>query len=101
MGPVTKGPRGAEQSAPAVLIAFVVGQLAVAALLGVHNLWRRRVDWRGAARLSGGVMMAGVGLWFLAGHHHVSPGDEFLELMAVIGIEGFFALICVVYYVAL
>jgi hypothetical protein len=101
ISPLTKDPYRTDEPGSVLVIAFAMGQLTIAVLLGVRNLWRRRVDWRGAGRLSGAVWIGTVAVWLLAGHHNASFQAEFIGYIAVVGIGSSLALICFLYYVAL
>jgi predicted Ser/Thr protein kinase len=82
-----------------VLIALAI--MAAAALLAVRNLWRRRTDLRGAARLTGAVVAYVVSVWLLAGHHNASFAAESTQVVAILGFACFQALSLGFFYLAL
>jgi hypothetical protein len=61
----------------AALIQIVVlGMFVAAALIARHNLRKGRGDRRGAAQLTGFIMLAAVGVWILDNKHVADPSLE-------------------------
>jgi serine/threonine-protein kinase len=79
--------------------AVFVALLAGLGLLAVRNVRRGRGDLRSAMRLGLAIVGAVVGAWLLGGHH--SPSREMSQLVLLLGVGGWLALLNGLSYLAL
>jgi hypothetical protein len=79
----------------AVLVALLDGLL----LLAIRNLRRGQGDVRGTVRLGLAIVGAVVGAWLLGGHHN--PSREVSQLVLLLGIGAWLALLNSLSYLAL
>jgi serine/threonine-protein kinase len=85
----------------AVLLALVLGILAIAVYMAQRNLRLGRGDRRGALRLAGFMFFAGLIGWMFTAHHIPVPNNEINMIFTSLGLALFFSLLFASFYLAL
>jgi serine/threonine-protein kinase len=90
-----------EEAGNTLWVLIFWGVMTLTVLLAVRNLRLGRCDLRGALRMALFILAACYAGWLVAGHHSLSVGAEFSQMIAVFGTVGYLAVTLVLIYLAM